>query len=154
MSNDNLQNYFRSQQVSLQWLPILRAMAMEMAADASPADLRILFFNIGERFAKDAEESFQNVETLAILEDRLNDFWARLNWGWVELVQVKDHIEISHSAAPLAAAFGNESIGWSVGLLEGFYQTVFMVLGASGQMVVRSKGETADGLSILLRFGR
>ncbi|MDO8776396.1 MAG: hypothetical protein Q7K57_48325 [Burkholderiaceae bacterium] len=154
MARDNLQNYFRGQQVSLQWLPILRAMALEMSAHTAAKDLRHLFFNIGERFAKDAGDHFQDVQSLAQLEESLNDFWSRINWGWVSLNEVKGYIDITHQAAPLAEAFGDESLDWSVGLLEGFYQSVFSVLGASNSMVVRGVGEVSDGMDIHLRFGR
>lgn len=154
MATDTLQQYFRSQQVSLQWLPILRVMALEMAAYADAKDLRQLFFNIGERFAKDAEDRFEDVETLGQLEECLNDFWSRINWGWVDLNEIKGSIDIAHHAAPLAEAFGDDALEWSVGLLEGFYQTVFSVLGASENMIVRSIGEISDGMDIRLRFGR
>lgn len=154
MANDTLQQYFRNQQVPLQWLPILRSMALEMASYADAKSLRQMFFNIGERFAKDAEDRFQDIETLDQLQQSLNDFWFRLNWGWVELTEVKGYIDIVHHAAPLAEAFGDEALEWSVGLLEGFYQTVFSVLGASDKMVARSIGEPSDGMELRLRFGR
>ena len=154
MASDNFQLYFRSQQVSLQWLPVLRAMALEMAAYADSKDLRRLFFNIGERFAKDVEDRFQDVQTLGQLEESINDFWLRINWGWVELTEVKGYIDIAHHAAPLGEAFGDDALEWSAGLLEGFYQTVFTVLGASETMTVRSVGEISDGMHLQLRFGR
>lgn len=154
MENDKLQNYFRGQQVSLQWLPVLRALAFEMSAQAEAKDLRLLFFKIGEHFANDTEDRFQGVQTLAQLEDSLNDFWSQINWGWVDFKEVKGYIDITHQAAPLAEAFGDEALGWSVGLLEGFYQTIFKVLGASDSMIVQGVGESSNGMDIHLRFGR
>ncbi|WP_147376928.1 cellulose biosynthesis protein BcsD [Noviherbaspirillum saxi] len=154
MAINDIQQYFRTQQVPLQWLPILRAMAIEMSAYADAKDLHHLFFNIGERFAKNAESHFQGMQSLDQLEESLNDFWSRLNWGWVDLNELKGYIDITHQAAPLAEAFGDEALGWSVGFLEGFYQTVFAVLGASNKMVVRSTGDIVDGMELRLRFGR
>jgi len=154
VTNETLQNYFREQQVSLQWLPVLRAMALEMSLHTDIQELQHLFFKIGGRFAKDTEEHFQRAETLGQLEENLNYFWARINWGWVTLKEVKGFIEIAHHAAPLAEAFGDESLGWSIGLLQGFYQSAFNVLGASDTMVVRISGEVSDGMEINLRFGR
>ncbi len=153
MSSDKLQNYFRRQQVSLQWLPVLRAMASEMSEHTDAEDLRHLFFKIGERFAKDTGDLFEGVESLAQLEEGLNDFWSQLNWGWVELSEVQGHIDIAHRAAPLVDAFGEDAFAWSIGLLEGFYQSVFSVLGASETMVVRDVGESSGGTDVLLRFG-
>lgn len=154
MTNEALQNYFREQQVSLQWLPVLRAMASEMSEQMPSDELLKLFSKVGERFAADTEEHFQDVETLAQLEESLNYFWARINWGWVTFREAKGCIEITHSAAPLAEAFGDEALGWSVGLLQGFYQRAFSALGASDTMVVRAVGESTGGIDVHLRFGR
>lgn len=153
MAAENLQTYFRKQQVAVQWLSILRAMALEMPAYADPASLRQLFFSIGQRMARDAAAHFEQVQTIDEFEQALNDFWTRLNWGWVALSEIEDGIEIDHQAAPLAEAFGEDALEWSVGLLEGYYQTVFAVLGADEQMVVRSAGSDAGGMNLRLRFG-
>ena len=154
MASDTLQNYFRGQQVSLQWLPVLRAMASELSAQTDAKELRHLFFKIGERFAKDTGDLFQDAQSLAQLEERLNDFWSRINWGWVDLSEVEGFIEITHQATPLAEAFGDDAFEWSIGLLEGFYQSVFSVLGASETMVVCGAGVSAGGMDVQLRFGR
>ena len=154
MTSDKLQSYFRGQQVSLQWLPLLRAMAVEMSAHAETKDLRQLFSNIGTRFATDAQDCFQDAQTLTQLQENLNVFWSQINWGWVELVEVKGGINITHQAAPLAEAFGDEALEWSSGLLEGFYNHVFSLLDTSRTMAVRSLGDVSDGMVIGLRFGR
>jgi hypothetical protein len=149
----NLESYVRGQQISLQWLPVLRAMATEMSEHSNASDLRNLFFKIGWRFGKDTEHFFEGVHSLSQLEESLNDFWSRINWGWVSLVEAKGYIDIGHQAAPLAEAFGDESLGWSVGLLEGFYQSIFGVLGANQAMVCRSAGDSCTGINVQLRFG-
>ena len=153
MATNNLHNYFRGQQISLQWSPVLRALAAEMSSHSDPKDLRNLFFKIGGRFAKDTESLFREVQTIAQLEESLNDFWFRTNWGWVDLNEENGSIYITHQAAPLAEAFGDDALEWVIGLLEGFYKSVFSVLGASDDLVVRSSGELSDGMTIRLRFG-
>ena len=153
MATNNLHNYFRGQQLSLQWSPVLRALAAEMSSHSDSKDLRYLFFKIGKRFAKDTEGLFQGAQTIAQLEESLNDFWFRTNWGWVDLNEADGCIYITHQAAPLAEAFGDDALEWVVGLLEGFYQSVFDVLGASDTLVVRSVSELTDGMNIRLRFG-
>jgi hypothetical protein len=149
----NLESYVRGQQISLQWLPVLRAMATEMSEHSKAADLRNLFFKIGWRFGKDTEHLFEDAQSLSQLEDSLNDFWSRINWGWVKLSEAKGHIDIAHQAAPLAEAFGDDALGWSVGLLEGFYQSIFSVLGANEAMLCRSVDDSAIGMNVQLRFG-
>jgi hypothetical protein len=153
LAAENLEHYFRKQQVSPQWLGVLRAMALEMTAFAGVQGMHGVFFNIGQRFAGDAVAQFANVETIDDLERHLNVFWANANWGWVKLVESEDGIDIAHQAAPLAEAFGDEALEWSAGLLEGFYQTIFTVLGASDKMVARRVGASTDGMDIRLRFG-
>ncbi len=153
MSNATIENYFRSQQVSLQWLPVLRALASELTANADAAALRQLFAKVGERFAKDVQERFEAVQTLAELEEALNEFWTQLNWGWVSLTEAKGAIEIEHQAAPLAEAFGDDHLRWTVGLLEGYYQSIFMVLGAGEAMKVRAREEACVDMLVRLQFG-
>lgn len=154
MVNDNLKSYFRVQQVSLQWLPVLRALALEMSDNADVKTLHHLFVNIGGRFAADAQECFEDVQTLTQLKENLNDFWTRINWGWVDLTEVKGGIDITHQAAPLAEAFGDEALEWSSGLLEGFYQHVFKQLDKSNAMLVRSIDIAPDGMELRFRFER
>lgn len=152
MNPPNLESYFRSQQVSLQWLPVLRAMALELSATARPEELRLLFFKAGGRFAQDVQAQFIHIKTLTELQEELNIFWAQINWGWVNFTETDAAVNITHQAAPLAEGFGDESLGWSVGLLEGFYQNIFIVLGASSAMKVRDSGES-DAMTLCLRFG-
>jgi hypothetical protein len=154
MANDQLENYFRAQQVSLQWLPMLRAMATELAAHTDASDLRRLFFKIGQRFAADTGDLFQSAKSLTELEEYLNDFWMRINWGWVEFAENESYIDISHHASPLAEAFGDGALPWSVGLMEGFYQSVFHVLGASETILVREVMGLSSGMDVRLHFGR
>lgn len=154
MTNNSLQNYFKGQQVSLQWLPVLRSMALEMSEHSDASELRQLFFKIGVRFAKDAEDFFLSAKTLAQLEEGINDFWTRINWGWVNFKESENSILITHQASPLAEAFGDDSLCWSVGLLEGFYQAVFNGLGAGDAMVVQSIDESPIGFDVYLSYGR
>lgn len=154
MVNEQLENYFRGQQVSLQWLPVLRAMAVELAEHTDAEELRRLFFKIGERLASDTGDLFQSAKSLTELEANLNDFWMRINWGWVEFAENETYIDISHNASPLAEALGDGALPWSVGLLEGFYQNVFRVLGASETIVVREVMGMSNGMDVRLHFGR
>lgn len=153
MSDENFKNYLRSQQVSLQWLPVLRALAAELSENASPEGLRQLFFKVGGRFAEDIASRFEDVQTLDDLCTELNEFWAQLNWGWVSFEETDGFIQITHEAAPLAEAFGDESLVWSVGLLEGFYQNVFTVLGAGEAMTVHAVDEACVDMMVQLQFG-
>jgi hypothetical protein len=152
MTTENFKNYAKAQRISLQWEAVLRAMAAEMSSVSDSADLRDFFFRIGERFAIEAGERFKGVETLDELEEGLKDFWAEMTWGWVELHEKDGGIDLSHHCAPLTKAFGDESLSWSVGFLEGFYQTLFNEFGANDDMIMSCVDASPDGMEIHLRF--
>jgi len=154
MEEMDLQKYFRGQQVAMQWHPFLLAMASEMGEHLDEGVLRGLFAGVGRRLAADATDFFADIATLTELQECLNDFWGRMQWGWVHLQEGDDCVEIVHQAAPLAEAFGDESLVWSIGFLEGFYQSVFGLLGASRAMAVRAHDRQEDGFVLRLRFGQ
>lgn len=154
MSQDVLEQYFRAQQVDLQWLPVLRALSGELERHASADDLRALFSNTGKAFADEIAPRCEGIGTLGELQEVLNDFWMQLNWGWVEIAESGHVVVISHQAAPLAEAFGDEALAWSVGLLEGFYDAVFKFLGASADMHVSAVPEASSAMSLRLELGK
>jgi phenylalanyl-tRNA synthetase beta subunit len=147
-----IDDYFRTQQVPLQWSPVLHSLAQELAENADTQALHQLFFNVGSRFANNMQHQFEGIQTLSALTAALNDLWNRTNWGFVNLNEAKGAIEIVHRYAPLAEAFGDEMLVWSIGILEGFYQTVFRSFGASEKMLARFVPEQSDALNIHLRL--
>mgnify|MGYP000867979357 FL=1 len=151
--SDELLSYFRGQQVPLQWYGVLRAMAAVLPNDVGQADLRRMMFRVGQQFAQDTQSMFEGSQSLADLQDALNDFWTRVNWGSVRLTEVQGAIAIQHHWAPLAEAFGDESLTWSVGLLEGYYQYVFGTLGADPSMGIRIQETQAQGMDVQFQFG-
>ncbi|WP_194723930.1 cellulose biosynthesis protein BcsD [Noviherbaspirillum malthae] len=153
MTERDLENYYRSQQVSFQWLPFVRALAAEFSEAATPEEAFDFFFRVGVKFAQASEACFRDAQSLEQLQQNLNTFWSRINWGWVEFAELKGYVEITHHASPLAEAFGDETLNWSSGLLEGFYQTVFSVLGAGERMRVL-RHDASNGMSIKLRFSQ
>lgn len=154
MTATPLEIYYREQQMSLQWLPFLRAMAGELSEQTDAENLRTLFFAIGERFAQDAKEAFEEINTLRGLATNLNDFLARIQWGFVDIKEVSAGVTIEHFAAPLAEAFGDDALPWSIGFLEGFYQSLFGILGASSAMRVRAIFEECEPMHLHFHFGR
>ena len=147
------QTYYKSQQVPLQWLPFLRALACELGTVADVETLQKIMSGTGARFAAEALEYFENAQTLAELEQGLNEFWLRTNWGWVELKEEDAHVSIAHFAAPLEEAFGSESLGWSASVLEGFYSHVFISLGPKPSFMTHLVQHNAQGLALHFHFG-
>ena len=150
MIDNTLPDYFRQHQVSPQWHAVLRAIAQVLPTTKNKA----VFFQVGEQLARGVEARCAAIETLTDLEIQLSAYWSDLNWGWVALAELDDAIAITHHASPLAEAFGDAALPWVVGLLEGFYQTVFKVLGAGDAMRVQLVNGPAAGMQIHLRFGQ
>jgi hypothetical protein len=150
----SLDDYFRSQQVPLQWSPVLHALAQELSSlgGVDTEVLHALFIKVGTRFAKSVETQFQGVETLAELTESINDFWSRTQWGWVSISEGENHLTIEHRYAPLTEAFGAEMLNWTVGILEGFYQTVFRAFSASDKLKARCLEQQDDGFCLHLRL--
>jgi hypothetical protein len=149
---NTLTDYFRSQQIPLQWSPLLRALGQELVVNADKQALHQLFFNVGSRFATTVLPQFSGITTLKELNEALNSVWTPMSWGYVELTEATTAIEIEHRYAPLAEAFGDEMLDWSIGVMEGFYQAVFRSFGASEKMTAKYVSEKSDALQIHLRL--
>lgn len=145
--------YFTEQQCSRQWKGFLRAFAGEFATQLDEADLRALMRRIGERFAHEAEVDLGNCRTLDDLQLAMGQVWVRLDWGWVELADRGDYLEVRHHCAPLIAAFGPDALRWSPGFLEGAYQAWFSSAHA-GNLEVRQSAEPDLAGSIEFRLAQ
>lgn len=154
MNSENLLDYLRTQQVAPQWLGFLRALASELAAQADDEALRTLFNGVGAKLAVDAQASMAEIDSLKDLQQALNAHWEDIQWGWVEMDEQEDFVEVTHYLAPLQEAFSEGALSWSVGVLEGFYQTVFQSLGADASLQLRHVPTPNDGWSLHFRFGR
>lgn len=154
MNSEVLLDYLQAQQVAPQWLGFLRALAAELTAQADEVALRTLFRSIGAKLAADAQTAMPEVDSLAGLQQALNAYWGGIHWGWVELSEQQGFVEVVHCLAPLEQAFSTGALGWSVGLLEGFYQTMFQALGADASLQLRHVPTSDDGWSLRFRFGR
>lgn len=155
MTTQTLNDYFRSQQVPLQWSPILRCLADELRANAQTdeATLKKLFRAVGDRFASQMAYRFDSAQTLTDFNDVLNDLWSETNWGVVDLAEQSDHIAITHRFSPLAEAFGLDNLVWSIGLLEGFYQASFSQAGAGADLqVLYNNHHDDEGLQLVFQL--
>ena len=145
--------YFTEQQCSRQWKGFLRAFAGEFAAHLDQADLRALMRRMGARFAQEADIDLGACRTLDDLQLAMGRVWVGLDWGWVELADRGEHLEIRHHCAPLIGAFGQEALYWSPGFLEGVYQAWFSAAHA-GNLEVRQSAEPDLAGSIEFRLAQ
>ena len=127
--------YYGDQQVSPQWRDMLRAMAAEFESQLAVPELRALMSRIGERFA--AARPLGECTTLDEVEAALNACWHSIDWGWIELVDLTEHLAVRHYCAPVASAFGAGATVWASAFLEGAYQSWFAALGAGERLAMR-----------------
>lgn len=148
---EDVSGHLARQQCARQWRHFLHALADEFATALAPADLRTLARRIGLRFAGELPLPAQ--PTLDGVQAAMSRQWQDLDWGWVNLVQHADHVEIQHFCSPLSAAFGASGAEWACGFLEGVYQQWFDQQGAPGLQVAQI--QAADGWgSARFRLGR
>ncbi len=141
--------YFQSRAGDASWLGFLRALADELNAQMPVEELRAFFFMIGGRLA--ARDPLPAGASLAELETNANAYFAKQAWGWVKVRDMQSSLEFMHSCAPLRQAFGEQSLSWAAGLLEGLYATWLRQVGATNQLELHQIGG-AEGVVDTLRF--
>ena len=142
--------YLRARHIAPQWRLVLPALGQALSAKLPAETLRSLLHSTGEAFAQAAPVA--PAESVARMEDAMNQAWDRHDWGWVGIEDQGDALVLTHHAAPLAMAFGEAALAWAPGFLEGAYQQWFRQLGAGESLRVRQVGQ-ADG-TVTLRFGQ
>ncbi len=150
---DGSLDYFARQQCSTQWGAFLTAFANEFGQQIPVAELRVLMARLGNSMAQNIPVPGGN--TIAELEESINELWFDMNWGWARLVEKDTGLYIEHHAAPLQGAFGDQALAWSPAILEGIYAHWFSAMGA-GTALQLTQVEVAqpDTMLIVFRFGR
>jgi len=116
-------------------------------------ELRAFFRVIGERLARRAP--LLAGASLAELESRINDYCLQTGWGCTRIDDQSTSLDFVHSCAPLRQAFGDDSLGWSTGVLEGLYAEWIKQSGAGPALELRQLGEvTGDWDSIRFRLAK
>ena len=150
---DTILSYYQRITCSAQWMEFNRAMAAELSAGLPPEEIRLLFRRIGERVAQALPVA--RCDTLDELGAGFNARWNAIDWGFATLVEVDDHLQITHACSPLAQAFGPEAPDWAGGFFEGAYQDWFAAQGTPPGLRVRAEAAGADGpAQVVLRLGR
>jgi len=142
-------NYFLSRPTEGRWAGLLRALAEELAAQMSAAEIRAFFAILGRRWARSMP--LPKGGGLADFEQAANAVFSRADWGWVRIRDLGNSVEIQHSCSPLRGAFGLDAMEWASGLLEGVYEEWLREQGAERDLALRQVGR-AEGAADTLRF--
>lgn len=135
--------YIGFQQNSRKWQAFLYSMARELEGNMNQDQLVQFMRGVGERMAEGFPD--EGLDSLNDVETMLNDGWKESDWGWVQITDEQNIVNIEHYYAPLKENFGETALPWSAALLEGFYSKVFHQLGAGLEMAVRQKSaKTTD----------
>lgn len=149
-ANQNVPGFVRFFQAQPMRLPdaLYTALATELTSRFPSATLRGWCRVLGRQWAVQARSAFSDAEDLSALAGALNTYWASAGWGWVLLEETDSGLDVHHQASPLPQGIGTDNLGWSVGLLEGFYDTVFKQLGAADDLQLALTQISPDGFDI------
>ena len=139
--------YLMSRTEAPKWAAFLRVLADELNAQMSVEDIRAFFFVLGQRLGE--AESIGEPESLDDLESLANQYFDRQGWGILQIRDVHTSLELVHHCAPLRAAFGDQAMKWSGGLLEGIYTAWLEQMGAGGELQLRQIGEIEGGMDTM-----
>jgi len=145
--------YFAARACDLQWRDFLLSLADELNDQMPRSELRAFFRLVGQRLARRAPLPIGS--SLADLESGINEYCAITGWGWTKVQDHSSRLEFVHSCAPLRQAFGDDSLSWSTGLLEGLYAEWIKQSGAGDNLELSQIGEVSgDCDSICFRLAK
>lgn len=141
--------YFIQRGCDPQWQDFLYAMSEELSAQLSLPELRGFFYAVGARMA--AASPVRAGSSLAELEAAFNDWLSQRDWGFVQIQDRQNALELIHACAPLRAAFGEQGMSAAGAVIEGLYSTWLEQVGVDQQLTLRQVGE-AEGPADTLKF--
>ncbi len=145
--------YYERTSCSVQWLEFNRALAAELSSGLPPQEVRQLFSRIGAQVA--TALPVDRCDSVAELQAGFNSRWESISWGFSNLREEADYLEITHACSPFAMAFGPVSTDWAGGFFEGAYQTWFVSQGIPVGLQVRVEASSAaDSRQIVLKLGK
>lgn len=148
---DRQLDYLQAERISVQWAGFMSALSAELQAQLTADEYRTLLFKMGTRFAQ--AHPIEGGDTVQILENNINAIWQGSRWGYAELVDAGQFLEISHHFCPLPVAAGIDN-ALSGGFLEGVYGVWMQAAGASPDLSVRQLPDEGQPSTMFFRFGR
>lgn len=131
-------DYFLAQPADVEWSDFLAVLGETLAAQMGVAEARSFFAVLGRRMAR--RHALRNADTLESLEAGINLYHQERGWGFVQVQETADALEIVHACAPLRDAFGDEGMAYAPALLEGLYAEWLGQLGAGTELKFQQAG--------------
>jgi len=110
--------YYMQQHCARQWAHFLAAMFAEFEERVDPAEADQFLETLGTRMAQSLP--LRRCDSLAELEDDINAVLEGIDWGWVQITEAGDYVEIVHGAYPVVAQ-DEARRSWIAPVLEGLY---------------------------------
>lgn len=151
--SDAVRAWLARRAVAPQWRGFLRALLDTFDAHLDRAARDALLRSVGARLA--AATPLPPCDSLVMLEARMNEALAAMDWGYCTLAVAADGgaLQVGHAAAPLAASAGDPGGEWIGAVLEGLYAGWFAAQ-PGGEPGVPARVTAAEPGRILLRYGR
>lgn len=147
------ERYYASHHCNVQWRSFLASLATELFAYADPKDIRLFMRNTGAQMAR--LNPLPELETLNELQTAINFTWDKMDWGWVRLASIANHIAIIHGASPSFLQDDHDG-NWErcmISVLEGCYSEWLLGLGSPAHLNVQFVGRPAAD-EFEFRYGR
>lgn len=144
-------DYYARQHCSRQWVHFLMALAAELEEKVDPVEAEQFLEVLGSRMA--AMMPLRHCESLQQLEDDMNAVLQDIDWGWVQLAETDNFIEILHGAYPVLPQ-QNTTRSWIAPVLEGLYSEWLGAQSGDRSLLARLSGEPdALGAPMSFRYG-
>ncbi|HWK44881.1 MAG TPA: cellulose biosynthesis protein BcsD [Stellaceae bacterium] len=143
---------FAEQHASRQWRGFIGSLVTELETQIDLSDLVMLLRRVGIRMAK--ATPLPACSTLDELQAVINDIWASMDWGVMEIREGEKLLTIVHIAYPHISAGVAATADWVVPVLEGVYTE--WLNSQSGDMAFkarRSAATTAGSHAIEFVYG-
>jgi hypothetical protein len=134
------------------WRVFLRALALEMEAQAGPAATAAVLRAAGQQMARLA--ALPPVGSMEALELEMNAVLTEIGWGSVRLAmnEAERCVVLDHTGLPQVGSAGEPAGTWLAPVLEGLYQD-WMGQQPGADESLRARLQHC-GSSITIRYGR
>lgn len=145
--------YLLESNIAPQWRDWIAALAPVLVDEIGEARAWDLMQRTGSAVAR--RRPLRPCETLAMLQETVEEELNRLNWGWAKFSVRGSGVDIMHGAYPFAPAPDDPAGSWFAAVLEGLYTEWLSALSGNPELTtIATVRPESVGDVILLRYAR
>ncbi len=132
-------DYLLAQPSDVEWSEFLAVLGETLEGQMNIAELRTFFVALGRGMARRSE--LKPGSTLESMAEAINAWLQDCGWGFMNMQETGDALEITHACSPLRDAFGEKGMNYSPALLEGMYSEWLAAAGAGKDLKLVQLGK-------------